>query len=223
MDKYEKLRGRGKKPWPTKDAMQQVYEKNLWGSGTSDLYSGEGSHKPEIITPYVQAIIRFLSSLQKPISICDLGCGDFNVGKELVDHTKNCIAVDIVPELIERNKEKYKAPNLEFLCLDVAKDTLPNTDCAILRQVLQHISNDEVKQVVAKLAGYEYVILTEHLPEGNFIPNKDIISGQGTRLKKRSGINLLMAPFNFKVIEERELLSVTDENGVIVTTLYRCR
>ncbi|MGO4919175.1 methyltransferase domain-containing protein [Maribacter spongiicola] len=223
MDKEEKKSKRNKQPWPTKDAMQQVYEKNLWGSGTSDFYSGEGSHKPEIVKPYVETLIAFLTSFENPISVCDLGCGDFNVGKELVCYTKNYIAVDIVPELMERNSEKFKATNLEFHCLDIAKDTLPSADCAMVRQVLQHISNDEVKQVVAKLSSYEYVIVTEHLPEVDFTPNKDIISGQGTRLKKQSGINLLLAPFNFKVIEESVLLSVTDENGLIVTTLYRCR
>lgn len=223
MGKEEKKSKRNKQPWPTKDAMQQVYEKNLWGSGTSDFYSGEGSHKPEIVKPYVETLIAFLTSFEKPISVCDLGCGDFNVGKELVCYTKNYIAVDIVPELMERNSEKFKATNLEFHCLDIAKDTLPSADCAMLRQVLQHISNDEVKQVVAKLSSYEYVIVTEHLPEVDFTPNKDIISGQGTRLKKQSGINLLLVPFNFKVIEESVLLSVTDENGLIVTTLYRCR
>ena len=35
---------RGKKPWPTKAAMAQVYEKHLWGKGSGAFFSGEGSH-----------------------------------------------------------------------------------------------------------------------------------------------------------------------------------
>jgi hypothetical protein len=64
--------------------------------------------------------------------------------------------------------------------------------------------------------------LTEHLPDGDFIPNKDIISGQGIRLKKQSGINLTEAPFHFNVKEEKELLSIDLENGKgrLVTTLF---
>ena len=31
--------------------------------------------------------------------MCDLGCGDFNVGKELVKHAKRYVAVDIVADL----------------------------------------------------------------------------------------------------------------------------
>ncbi len=223
MNKKENKSKRNKKPWPTKDAMQQVYEKNLWGSSTSDFYSGDGSHRSEIVAPYVEALVKFLNAFESPVSVCDLGCGDFNVGKELVKYTKNYIAVDIVPELIERNKQEFKLADLEFQCLDIAEDELPIADCAIVRQVLQHISNDEIKQVVAKLSSYDYVIVTEHVPEGDFVPNIDIISGQGTRLKKQSGINLLLPPFNFKMLEESVLLSVIDKNGLIVTTLYRCK
>ena len=212
-----------KKPWPTKDAMEQVYAMKLWGSNNSDFYSGIGSHLPEILNPYIDVLKSFLTSFKRPLVVCDLGCGDFNVGKELVKHTEKYIAVDIVKDLIEHNKEKFKEENLEFHCLDIAVDDLPSGDCALLRQVLQHLSNDEIQSIVTKLAYFKYVILTEHLPEGDFKPNKEIISGQGIRLKKQSGINLLAAPFNFKVKEEKHLLSVilNDNKGVIVTTIYK--
>jgi len=222
MKKKENETKRIKKPWPTKDAMEQVYEMKLWGDNTSDFYSGVGSHHPEIINPYIDAITSFLTSFKSPLVVSDLGCGDFNIGKELVKHTKKYVAVDIVTDLIAHNKEKFKKENLEFYCLDIAVDDLPDGDCAILRQVLQHLSNAEVQNIVSKLSAFKYVILTEHLPEGDFTPNKDIISGQGIRLKKQSGLNVLVPPFNFKVKAEKQLLSVNlgDGKGVIVTTLY---
>lgn len=212
---------RNKKPWPTKKAMQQVYQERLWGSGASEFYSGEGSHLPEIVEPYVKTVIDFLSQFNKNISVCDLGCGDFNIGKELVSYTEKYIALDIVPELILRNQNLFQIPNLEFHCLDIAKDDLPIADCAIIRQVLQHLSNAEVLQITRKLKLYKYIIVTEHLPSDEFIANVDIISGQGTRLKKKSGIQLLQPPFNLKIVEENELLKVTDQHGVIVTNLYK--
>jgi len=49
-----------KTPWPTKDAMHQIYEQHLWGGNEFDFYSGEGSHKPEIIKPYLEAVSDFL-------------------------------------------------------------------------------------------------------------------------------------------------------------------
>ncbi|EZH73782.1 SAM-dependent methyltransferase [Aquimarina atlantica] len=221
-DKEDRIK-RIKKPWPTKDAMEQVYKMKLWGGNTSDFYSGTGSHQPEIVDPYVDVVTSFLTSFKSPLTVCDLGCGDFNVGKELVKHTKRYVAVDIVTDLISYNKENFKAENLEFHCLDIAVDDLPSGDCAIVRQVLQHLSNTEVQRVVNKLTDFKYVILTEHLPEGDFVPNADIISGQGIRLKKQSGLNILAPPFNTKVKEEKQLVSITLKNhkGVIVTTLYQ--
>ncbi len=212
-----------KKPWPTKDAMVQIYENNLWGGEKSKFYSGLGSHHPETVDPYIAVVSAFLKDFDAPPVVCDLGCGDFNIGKELVRFSKKYIAVDIVPDLITHNKKEFQADHLEFHALDIAKDELPPGDIAILRQVLQHLSNTEIKSVVEKLYAFKFVILTEHLPEEDFAPNKDIISGQGIRLKKQSGVNLSASPFNLEVIGEKQLLSVHSPGfkGVLVTTLFK--
>ena len=212
-----------KKPWPTKEAMEQVYKLKLWGTNNADFYSGAGSHQPEIINPYIEVLKIFLTSFKTPITVCDLGCGDFNVGKELVKYSKNFVAVDIVEDLIAHNKEYFKEENVVFYCLDIAKDELPKADCALIRQVLQHVSNSEIHSIVSKLSAFKYVIVTEHLPVGNFTPNRNIISGQGIRLKKQSGVNLLAPPFNFKVKEEKQLVAIhlKDNKGIIITTLYQ--
>lgn len=202
--------------------MAQIYEKNLWGGNKSEFYSGLGSHEPEVVNPYIAVVSGFLKDLETPPVVCDLGCGDFNIGKELVRYSRKYIALDIVPELIAHNKKEFKAYNLEFHALDIATEVLPRGDCAILRQVLQHLSNAEIKSVVEKLYDFKYVILTEHLPEEDFEPNKDIISGQGIRLKKQSGVKLSASPFNFKVKEEKQLLAIQSPGfkGVLRTTLY---
>lgn len=211
-----------KEPWPTKDAMHQVYEKKMWGKGEGEFYSGEGSHESEIVTPYIAAVKLFLNSFETPLVVCDLGCGDFNIGQQLVSSTQKYVAVDIVQNLIDFNAEKFKIANLEFCCLDIATAKLPVGDCAIVRQVLQHLSNAEVLQVLEKLKLFKYIILTEHLPNGDFVPNKDIVSGQGIRLKKKSGLQILSAPFCFQIKEEKQLLKyvLKDAKGIIVTALY---
>ncbi len=211
-----------KTPWPTKEAMTQVYENELWGGCEFDFYSGDGSHVTEIIQPYISVVQNFLKSLDEKLTVLDLGCGDFNIGKELVHFSKKYIAIDIVEELIAYNEQKFHSDNLSFHSLDIAKDDLPDADCVIIRQVLQHLSNAEIKQVLRKLTKYKYVILTEHMPEGEFTPNIDIISGQGTRLKKNSGVDVTVKPFNFKIKLSKELLVVKPkkQKGEIKTVLY---
>lgn len=212
-----------KQPWPTKAAMEQVYEMRLWGGKEFDFYSGEGSHHPNLVMPYVDVVKTFLQSFREPLSVCDLGCGDFNIGKQLLPFAKNYVGADIVTPLIARNQQLFKEDNLQFTCLDIAKDSLPKAECALIRQVLQHLSNQEIKSIVAKLDQYKYVIVTEHLPFDDFEPNKDIISGQGIRIKKKSGVNLKASPFYLKFNEEIVLLKVSlpDNSGVITTTLYK--
>ncbi len=209
-----------KKQWPTKDAMAQVYKKNLWGGKDGEFYSGFGAHDPELVNPYIEVVSDFLRSFDEPLTVCDLGCGDFNVGKQLIPFSRKYIAIDIVEELIQRNRSIFQDKKLEFHYLDISKDDLPIGDVAILRHVLQHLSNAEVQSILNKLSDFKYVIITEHTPDGEFEPNKDIISGQGTRLKKKSGLVISEPPFGFTYREERELQSISDEFGIIRSIIY---
>ena len=203
--------------------MTQIYEQHFWGGNAHDFYSGEGSHRSEIVIPYVETVTGFLKAHNNTLSVCDLGCGDFNIGKQLLPFTSNYIAVDIVTDLIERNKTKFKAKHLEFQCIDISKDCLPKADVALLRQVLQHLSNTEISEILKQLSNYEFLILTEHIPNGNFTPNKDKIASLGIRLKQNSGVDILAEPFNFKVSEAKVLNEVVlgNKKGRIVTTLFR--
>lgn len=214
-----------KTPWPTKDVMHQIYDLKLWGGKEFDFFSGDGSHNLEITTPYLSAVIGFLKSYNNNLVVCDLGCGDFNIGKHVTKYSKKYIAIDIVETLIERNKKRFKDQNLEFQCLDISKDELPKADCVILRQVLQHLPNAEIAAIVKKLSVYKYVIVTEHIPVGDFLSNTDIIAGQGIRLKHHSGVDLLETPFNLKIISKHNLEETIPSNakGRIKTILYRLK
>ncbi len=216
---------RKKTPWQTKAVMTQIYDLGFWGKGSVEdkFYSGDGSHDPKIIEPYIQFVQEFLQSFKEKISLVDLGCGDFNVGKNFVQFTQKYFALDVVEELIAYNSQKFNFPNIEFLSLDIVKNDLPKADCAIIRQVLQHLSNKEIGLLIPKLAQYQYIILTEHIPDGDFIANKDIITGQGIRLKQNSGVDITKEPFNLKPLKSTTILQSKSSKykGVIETKLYQ--
>ena len=171
-----KIVKKNKIPWPTKNVMKQVYQQQLWGSNNTPFYSGDGSHDTEIIEPYIQTVINFLKKFSPFLTVCDLGCGDFNIGKEIAPFSSKYIAIDIVDELILYNQTKYQNENISFKCLDIAAEALPKTECVIIRQVLQHLCNAEIESILKKLHQFKYIILTEHLPDGEFIPTKIYIS-----------------------------------------------
>ena len=207
----------------TKEVMTTIYTNKLCGSlEGSDFNSGSGSHNNTVINPYIEQVKKFLNSTPEKLKVCDFGCGDFNVGSNLVSSTSMYIACDIVEPLIERNKIEFQAHNLEFKCLDLVTDPLPDADCAIIRQVLQHLSNDEIKIILKKLQKYKYLIITEHLPYGEFTANQDKKTGPDIRIYHNSGIVLTEAPFNLRTLLTKELVSVDDgqNSGCIVTNLY---
>jgi hypothetical protein len=95
----------------------------------------------------------------------DLGCGDFNVGKNFVSYCSKYIACDISSVILSRNQQLYKFENVEFRQLDLAVDELPIGDIAIVRQVLQHLSNADIANFVRRINAhkpYKYVLITEH-------------------------------------------------------------
>ena len=133
------------------------------------------------------------------------------------------MGIDIVPKLIARNKELFEQANLEFHCLDMVHEEWPTTDVVLLRQVMQHLSNAEIMKVVQKLKRVPYLIVTEHVPMGPYESNKDMVTSQGIRLKKKSGVDLMAPPFDLGAKNVQKIVTVPDlENGgEILTTLYQ--
>jgi hypothetical protein len=155
----------------------------------------------------------------------DLGCGDFNVGKQLRPYCGRYVACDIVPALIYRNKDKFADMRVDFRCIDIIENDLPDGDIVILRQVLQHLNNAQILKVVQNLYRYKFLVLTEHVPIApNFPANRDKAAGGGTRLPKGSGIVLTEFPFLLKAKSESVICvtnqSIAQYQGLIRTTLY---
>ena len=202
----------------------EIYTKNMWG-GSKDkgFYSGRGSHEEHIVKPYVACCVEFLSSFDTALVVVDLGCGDFNIGSRIAPAAKEYIACDVVPSLIEDNKKKFNFKNCRFQVVDMSKDEIPAGDVVIIRQVLQHLSNQDITNVVRKIEkSFDYLILTEHLPDREFTPNLDKPTGVDIRAPK-SGIVLDKPPFNINFVKKKNLLKVDSVDGSIITDMYQLK
>jgi hypothetical protein len=209
-----------------REIFTNVYQNKLWGAASpeneSPFYSGPGSSDPQIVDPYVETVKRFFGSLPTKQNAVDLGCGDFRVGFRIVDSFDSYTACDVVPELVHFNQQYWRHLPVEFLVLDLVEDEIPTGDVLILRQVLQHLSNDDISKFTQSIPrGFSYLLLTEHLPsENDFLANRDKVSGTDIRLGSGSGVVLTQPPFNMSFKSETILLSVPQFGGSIVTTLY---
>lgn len=210
---------------PAKETFRSIYLNGLWGRSSDPdrpFFSGPGSDNPRIVGEYIRAVSSFLSRLPRPPSVLDLGCGDFEVGRKLRALCSEYIACDIVPELIEHNRRRFVGANVDFRILDLIADPLPEAEIVVIRQVLQHLSNNQIISLIPKLQVRQgFLIVTEHLPsEPNFRHNLDHRNESSIRVYNRSGVVLTSPPFNLVVKSALKLCEVVEAPGVICTTLY---
>jgi hypothetical protein len=212
----------------------RVYRSSAWAHDAAvddEFNSGTGSHNDAIVGPYVSAVRQFIRTEwgdAQPV-IVDLGCGDFTVGKQLVESCQRYVGVDIVPSLIERNRSRYSNLSVSFQCLDVVSDDLPAGDLCLIRQVLQHLSNDDIAHVLGKLKQYREVLITEHVPSPKMLsrPNRDKKTGPEIRLYWASGVYIDQPPFDISPAKLRPLLTLrghavepNGDPGEIITTRF---
>ena len=128
----------------------EIYRLHSW-SGISK--SGPGSDKANI-SEYCNYVNKVLTELKGrgAQTIAEIGCGDWSVTEKLeLAQFKSYLGIDIVPDIIEANKEKFGRGSVAFKCLDVVDEDLPFSDIVIAKDVLQHLSNSSVLTVVNRL------------------------------------------------------------------------
>jgi hypothetical protein len=199
----------------------EIYRSKHWGGENRDFYSGSGSHLPRMVEPFVTSVRALLAGFPKPPVVVDLGCGDFAIGRRLIDLAQHYHACDVVPDLVARNRALFTMPNLSFRVVDAVSGVLPAGDVVIVKQVFQHLRNDQISAIVRKLAPYRTWIVTEHLPRGEFVPNANQLASGYTRFDINSGIVLTEEPFCIRPGTTDILCEVVEGGGLIRTTAYR--
>jgi hypothetical protein len=125
---------------------------------------------------------------------------------------------------------KYANATTSFAQLDILEDELPEGDVCFVRQVLQHLSNEQICRVLGKLKKYNRVYLTEHYPtdNGSIRPNIDKIHGADVRVYRNSGVYFSEPPFQLPRDRLTQILEMPGvglgheaDEGVIRTFLYR--
>jgi SAM-dependent methyltransferase len=180
------------------EVFQEVYQRGMWGGEKGEFYSGPGSDS--------EPAIRYASGVGKLIaergirSVVDLGCGDFRVARRFLgdDVDVAYTGVDVVEPLIRQNIAKHGSSRIDFACLDIIRDPLPDGELCLIREVFQHLSNGEILKVIPKLKKYRCVVYSDYQPgpSAPFAPNRDISHGIDTRIWKDSALFLDQDPFH---------------------------
>jgi len=170
----------------TENTFKKIYNNNHWNSKESP--SGTGSEAKQTTT-----LIKKFDELIHEMEIktlLDIPCGDF-IWMNKVDLTQiNYIGADIVADLIDENRQKYRSNSIRFTQLDLITDKLPRCDLIISRDCLVHLSNSDIlKSIKNIIASNSKYLLTTTFVKHSL--NYDIATGDWR------AIDLLKPPFNF--------------------------
>ena len=154
----------------------RIYRENRWGNGESR--SGAGSTL-EVTSELRKALPNLVSSLGVEV-LLDAPCGDANWISAIFDRFPRYIGVDIVPELIRSNDERFRSPNTFFICADITCDPLPQADLILCRDCFIHLPLRSIRLALQnfRATGAEYILLTSDssvegyidVPFGSFRP-----------------------------------------------------
>lgn len=174
---------------PLEKIFTDIADYNAWGSKES--VSGTGSEL--CATVKVREWLPRIIDIYGIKSILDAPCGDVNWMKTLFPEFQKrevlYAGMDIVERLIEQNGMAHETDAIAFVKGDITEETLPRYDLIFMRDVLGHLSNDNIFKVLknVKDSGAKW-LLTTTFPN---VINTDGLNG-GWRL-----INLLEFPYQF--------------------------
>jgi len=179
----------GKGPVWRKKVFSYIYDTKHWWDGES--FSGPGSSLSSTST--IRLLLPVILKAIGARTLLDAGCGDFHWMEQLINEfdLDLYLGVDIVQEIIEENQKKYGNEHVIFMNLDIAEDPLFGADVIMCRDVLAHLSYEDINKVLRnfKKSGAKYLLASSYsLVKRN---NVEMISGNCR------SVNLHLAPFNF--------------------------
>ena len=172
-----------------------IYKYNLWifGSGSGSIAINNKK--------YIEFLKTFLKN-NKINNICDIGCGDWQLAKNIDWTGMNYLGIDCVDTIIKNNL-KHSKTNIKFICKDILNYKIPNAELYIIKDVLQHLSNSDITTLINKLTknNYRFIIIVNDVSTINL--NLNIKNGMYRPL------DLNKSPFNYtlkSIFEYREPL-----------------
>lgn len=211
----QRLRAAGKS---NRQIFDDIYSHKRW-HGDGEISSGLGSI-PDNTTEYEDFVSSYI--LKNDIrAIVDVGCGDFQVSQRLLSRLNDINIIykglDVSEVVINHNNKHYCGDNISFCLHDASHDRVPPGDLVMIREVLQHLPNADVANILDNVEHCPHVLITNSQPLRPSRINHDIAAGSNSRAGFGSGLQLDQAPFFRQV--ERVLAVPHKRNPTVIETV----
>ncbi len=168
-----------------RDVFCSIYARDAWKGG-----SGEGSRAENTLI-YREYLQQFLK--EKNIrTVVDFGCGDWQFSKLIDWSNTHYLGVDIVPEVIRKNRDVFGRDRIDFAIVDGPKSALPEADLLIVKDVLQHWPTTDVQSFLTTLSRFRFALITNCI---------DTATNTDCELGGYRGIDLRSPPFSLSCTE----------------------
>lgn len=164
-----------------KQVFDAIYRDKVWGEG-----SGGGSQL-SISRPYADLVSDFIRD-HKLSRVIDLGCGDWLVGRMFRLGSATYHGIDAAEAVIAA-LAPHQTESIKFSCIDATSEPLPPGDLLLIRDVMQHWSNDAIAAFLPAMSAFKHVIVTNAVREFQ-TTNLDIATGDFRH------IDLRLPPFS---------------------------
>jgi 2-polyprenyl-3-methyl-5-hydroxy-6-metoxy-1,4-benzoquinol methylase len=166
------------------ERFRDIYKLGVWvHEDNQESRSGRGSGAS--VTDQLVTGLPILLKKLECVTLLDVGCGDWNWMTD-VELPCNYIGVDIVPEVIDANKQ-YERDGVSFILANASEDELPQADVVLCREVLFHLSFEDGKAALSNIKkNAKWLIATT---DNSIWFNSDIHSGDFRN------INLQFSPY----------------------------
>jgi len=171
---------------PTEEIFTDIYVHNRWGGRTSVSGPGSALEQTTVVAHELPLLFRELNVR----TVLDIPCGDFHWMRTVNLEGIHYIGADIVQALVERNRDAYGGPGIEFRHLNLVTDRLPKADLLLCRDCLVHLCNADISSGLANICDSrsEYLLTTTFTARPH---NGNIVTGDF------HPINLQRPPFDF--------------------------
>jgi 2-polyprenyl-3-methyl-5-hydroxy-6-metoxy-1,4-benzoquinol methylase len=159
-----------------KSRFKAIYEAGVWQHGHTDTTPGSGEGSSLAATAALrQALPSLLNDLNAK-TLLDVGCGDF-FWMQHVTIDQNYVGIDVVESVIDTNTKLYGRLGRDFATRDATIDELPDADVVLCREVMFHLSFDDVlkllRNVLSKKRSYLIATSDRQTAFNSDIPTSD--------------------------------------------------
>lgn len=142
----------------------QIYKNKSWGAKGS--LSGEGT-RPEAVAPFLSYLSKFLRNEKGINWILDIGHGDWKMWPPNFFQGFNYHGIDIVPEVVEFCNNQYRSEYRHFQFADFLSDQLIDADLLIIKDVLIHLSDNDIHKALEIMSKYRRsIVVTDIFSKG---------------------------------------------------------